>query len=80
MDNSKGNTMSKSITTAHGNTIGIEIGKTYEIQHWYSSIARIVKVTKIEDDLIHMVTVTGAERIRMTDHKAGHYTWEEVTA
>jgi hypothetical protein len=68
------------ITTAQGNNINIEIGKTYEIQHWYSSIAKIVKVTKIEDDEIHMVTMTGAERIRMTNYKAGHFTWEEVAA
>ena len=68
--------MSKAITTANGNTMEIEVGNTYEIQHWYSQTARLVKVTKIEDDLIHMVSMTGAERIRMTDHKAGHFTWE----
>ena len=76
MTTTKGNTMT--ITTASGNTTNIEVGKTYEIQHWYSIIVKLVKITKIADDEIHMVGWPFNQRMTMTAYKAGQFTWEEV--
>lgn len=58
--------------------MNIQVGKTYQIQHWYSSTFYTVKVIEITEDHVRMVCMGSAREIRMMNDGAKHYTWDEV--
>ena len=58
--------------------MNIQIGKTYEIQHWYKNTSYTVKVTEITEHHVRMVCTKTAREMRMQDYRAEQYTWKEV--